>query len=63
MEEAKHGTYRNKATILQIYDALADWMRNVSSPLEPTARRLGVCHPSCEGATAIIGVAVPSKPS
>ena len=49
--EAKHGTYRTKETILQIYDALAESIASgmpYQTLLNPPPADPACCHPARE---------------
>lgn len=53
-DEAKHGTYRTKDTILQIYDALAESIatgRPYQTLLDPPPADPACCHPARESQT------------
>ena len=53
-DEAKHGTYRTKETILQIYDALAESIatgRPYQTLLDPPPADPACCHPARESQT------------
>jgi hypothetical protein len=50
-DEAKHGTYRTKETILQIYDALGESMTSgvpYQTLLTPPPADPACCHPARE---------------